>query len=467
MIGIGPIWYFGTGWSAQLNHALMQDFERAKAMLATRAYLTLEPDTTATVLTSAAGTGWDRAVAAITADATTVLIYSPIARTVTIDLAEVTGTAVDVWEYRPSTGHSLYLGQFPSSGTKDFILGTEAVLVIDDAAQSRAAPGTAYTLALTVDEPDESEQFYCGQAKICSGTVTMTSTVKAYADAARTTLLFAATVTEIDWEYTWRPTYAQRTIDRMYLVAERGGFSVEVSRAVVVTQRTPAQILTDCSKWITADDATVVSGRESANVCRVSAEDYAQSDTAKRPYHNASHGGFNGRATMHANGGARGHSLHLYGEDAVYSSAHTIVLTGVLNESSPGASFCAPYGTANGNDMLLVGDGTTDLYMYSGTARPTYHQLVHGKPFIMMGVYNGASTEWYIQYSDGTTAQQTTFDDPGTTYSGVRHLLGAAGAYGFPGDICDFLEAQGDRSADRAALFAEWGAARHNWTQPN
>jgi hypothetical protein len=60
-----------------------------------------------------------------------------------VNMTMISGTQARVWWFDVSTGTSVLVGVYPTTGTKSFTpSGPEKVLVIDDASANLPAPGT-------------------------------------------------------------------------------------------------------------------------------------------------------------------------------------------------------------------------------------------------------------------------------------------------------------------------------------
>jgi hypothetical protein len=72
----------------------------------------------------------------------------PTSRTVTVDMSKVSGTQAKAWWYNPSNGQTTLIGTFATTGARDFTTpgNSDWLLVIDDASQNLAAPGTTTAL---------------------------------------------------------------------------------------------------------------------------------------------------------------------------------------------------------------------------------------------------------------------------------------------------------------------------------
>jgi hypothetical protein len=98
------------------------------------AWTNLVPDTNGTVLTSSAGTGLNRSVAARTNDGNTVLAFTPVSKTLTIDMTKLSGPNVSARWFNPATGGFTTVSgsPFTNTGSRAFASpsGRDAVLVL-------------------------------------------------------------------------------------------------------------------------------------------------------------------------------------------------------------------------------------------------------------------------------------------------------------------------------------------------
>ena len=104
-----------------------------------RAWFRLLPDLEGNVLVSGAS---DDAIAAQTSDGESILVYVPTARTITVDLSNVSSNMARAWWYDPTNGSNSMIGTVPATGTRSFTSPGRRVLVVDDFLKSLPAPGT-------------------------------------------------------------------------------------------------------------------------------------------------------------------------------------------------------------------------------------------------------------------------------------------------------------------------------------
>jgi len=120
---------FLSGWQTNLDTTGAKQLQYVTALFASRAWYNLVPDTNHTILTSGYGTyatsgavsANDYATAARTGDGTLVMAYLPTVRTVTMNMASMSGAATARW-YDPENGtyQSISGSPFPNTGTQNF-----------------------------------------------------------------------------------------------------------------------------------------------------------------------------------------------------------------------------------------------------------------------------------------------------------------------------------------------------------
>jgi hypothetical protein len=136
MMGNFPVWYFGSGWQSALNSTGATTLRHLPALFGATgiAWWSLVPDANGTVLTSSAGTGLSRAVAARASDGSAVLVFTPVGRTLTIDMAKLAGPNVLARWFNPATGgfSAISGSPFANAGSRSFAApsGRDSVLVL-------------------------------------------------------------------------------------------------------------------------------------------------------------------------------------------------------------------------------------------------------------------------------------------------------------------------------------------------
>jgi hypothetical protein len=142
--GNNPIWLFNPGWQAALDSTGTRGMTYFRKLFLSRAWDKLVPDLAGTVLTGGRGAlGVDYATAARASDASSVIVYTPIQKSLTVEMSKVGGTMARAWWFNPVTGTASLIGDFATSGTRVFTppSAQDWVLVIDNASLNLAAPG--------------------------------------------------------------------------------------------------------------------------------------------------------------------------------------------------------------------------------------------------------------------------------------------------------------------------------------
>jgi Protein of unknown function (DUF4038)/Putative collagen-binding domain of a collagenase len=146
-MGNRPIWLYDPGWEAALNSTASQDMPRLKALFDSRPWFNLVPDDKHEVVVDGLGEfrGLDYLTAARTADGGTVIAYMPTTRVIAVDMTKVSGKEATTWWFNPRTGKADSIGQYPTTGKKQFTPPGDGdwVLVLDDASRHLPAPGNS------------------------------------------------------------------------------------------------------------------------------------------------------------------------------------------------------------------------------------------------------------------------------------------------------------------------------------
>ena len=98
--------------------------------------------------TAVPGTGLKRFVATRDAEGTYAMVYAPVGRAFSVKMDKIQGPVVRAWWYNPRNGAAAKIGEFPNTGTKEFVPPDKGeqidwVLVLDDAAKNYPPPGAA------------------------------------------------------------------------------------------------------------------------------------------------------------------------------------------------------------------------------------------------------------------------------------------------------------------------------------
>jgi hypothetical protein len=155
MFGNCPIWGFGftsgfcasTNWKVQLDSAGAVNMQYFGALFNSRHWQTLVPDTSGAILTAGSRTFWQSnyAAAACAADGSSILIYLPSARTISVNGACLVGNTMMAWWYNPGNGAATEIGTYPKTGTQNFTPPSSGdwVLVLDSSTVSFPPPGSS------------------------------------------------------------------------------------------------------------------------------------------------------------------------------------------------------------------------------------------------------------------------------------------------------------------------------------
>jgi len=148
-----PVWHFGSAsticgsvdWRGALASPGTQSMTWVRRLFTSRHWWMLEPDYSNAVLTSGAGSygGTDYAVAAKASDGSSIVVYLPSSRRVTINSSSLGPDLVRAWWFRPSDGATILVGEF-QAGSTAFTPPSSGdwVLVLDQKSLGLAAPGS-------------------------------------------------------------------------------------------------------------------------------------------------------------------------------------------------------------------------------------------------------------------------------------------------------------------------------------
>lgn len=140
--GNNPIWKFGPGWQTALASEGARGMTNFKRLFMSRAWSKLVPDT-AVLISGAVWLGSDYGAAARASDGSSVIVYAPSKRDLTVAMSKVGGTTARAWWYDPITGAATLIGDFATTGSRVFSPPStqDWVLVIDNASLNLSAPG--------------------------------------------------------------------------------------------------------------------------------------------------------------------------------------------------------------------------------------------------------------------------------------------------------------------------------------
>jgi len=156
-LGNNPIWGFFPGWQAAMDAEGSRDMAHLKRLLESRPWYSLVPDQFSPkpwyelvfteeerVVVDGLGEqrGLDFLAAAYTADRRILIAYMPTSRTVTVDLARLSGSRKKCWWFNPRTGQAEVVGEAPEQGLYELTPPTEGdwVLVLEDTALNLPIP---------------------------------------------------------------------------------------------------------------------------------------------------------------------------------------------------------------------------------------------------------------------------------------------------------------------------------------
>ncbi len=130
LYGNAYTWRFTSGWQSYVDTTGSVQFGYVKNLLAPRAWWNLVPDQNHAVVTAGYGTfssggssgANDYLTAARTSDGKLVLAYMPTARTITVNMTQLTGSTVTAQWYDPTNGtYTTIAGSpFTNSGSRNF-----------------------------------------------------------------------------------------------------------------------------------------------------------------------------------------------------------------------------------------------------------------------------------------------------------------------------------------------------------
>lgn len=144
--GNSPVWLFGNNWEGALDSVGSRSMFYYGALFRDRRWNLLSPDYNATVVAGDRGTvaEADYVAAAVASDGSSVIAYLPALRTISVDLAAITGPQAKSWWFEPASGATRLIGEFATGAVVDFTPpeAGDWVLVIDSAELGFPAPGT-------------------------------------------------------------------------------------------------------------------------------------------------------------------------------------------------------------------------------------------------------------------------------------------------------------------------------------
>lgn len=123
VMGNGEIWQFRRGWERALASEGASTIGYLRSLLEIHAWTKLVPDPEKSFLTGEIRDGADRTAAALAADGTFGIIYSPSPRNLSVNLSRMAGHRITARWYDPSSGRFLEASgsPFPASASRVFV----------------------------------------------------------------------------------------------------------------------------------------------------------------------------------------------------------------------------------------------------------------------------------------------------------------------------------------------------------
>ena len=137
--------YTFKNWRLLMNTQGMAEARIVFALFESRAWQSLVPDTDSRLVIGGRG-GFgdtDYACAARSSNGSTAIVYVPSARTLTLDMSQISGTTALAWWFDPQTGVADRIDYYPTTGPQTFTSPSDGdwVLVVDDANKNFLPPG--------------------------------------------------------------------------------------------------------------------------------------------------------------------------------------------------------------------------------------------------------------------------------------------------------------------------------------
>jgi hypothetical protein len=152
VFGNCQIWGFSYGncrddWKRQLDSEGSRTLALVGRLFQSRPFYRLVPDLSHSVLTRGYLRGERYAAAALADDGSSLIVYIPTRRTVTVDLAKVSGQRRRAWWFNPRSGSATLIGEYRGRGPTRFRTPDDHdwVLVVDNAAHGFRVPGEVGT----------------------------------------------------------------------------------------------------------------------------------------------------------------------------------------------------------------------------------------------------------------------------------------------------------------------------------
>ncbi|MHC1763067.1 MAG: glycoside hydrolase family 140 protein [Verrucomicrobiia bacterium] len=143
-----PNWNFPANWRQVLEQPGALSLKHLRSLLESRPWWKLVPDAQNVVAVGGRGSiaTNNYAVTAIADDASFAIAYLPTRRTLTLDMAKLSGDTLKGWWFNPRDGKVTVIGKFPNTGEREFTPPDLAeqldwVLVLDNAARNYPQAG--------------------------------------------------------------------------------------------------------------------------------------------------------------------------------------------------------------------------------------------------------------------------------------------------------------------------------------
>lgn len=141
-----PVSSARTPWQEALKLPGSSQMKHLKRLMLARPYLTRVPDPE--LLPAGPGEPPGRCAATRDADGSYAFLYTGAGNPITVDLTRLDAASVTAWWYSPRDGGAAWAGTLPGGGQREFTPpssgpGHDWVLVLDDTAAARPAPGIA------------------------------------------------------------------------------------------------------------------------------------------------------------------------------------------------------------------------------------------------------------------------------------------------------------------------------------
>lgn len=190
LLGNCPLWGLGNSivvswcadqtvtWSSAMDEQGSLSMMHFGDLFESRDWHKLIPDFNKDIVTGGGASGSsDYIAAAITSDNKTIIAYTPVSQTVTVDMSKISGDTAQVRWFNPSDGSTELIGSFETAGLRDFSPKSSGdwVLLLDDASSDPMDPGDGAPITDDTDSdptesPSDTEGFFrvsggCGLVK--------------------------------------------------------------------------------------------------------------------------------------------------------------------------------------------------------------------------------------------------------------------------------------------------------------